>query len=91
MNTAPASRTQSRPADRGFTITELLVVIVIFVLIIGIAIPAFKSMIESSERALAENQLRVGLGSARNAAIQNASADAAEPPGCRNAHAHAAR
>lgn len=65
---------QNRPA---FTITELLVVIVIFVLIVGIAIPAFKSMIESSERALAENQLRVGLSSARNAAIQNASSDAA--------------
>jgi prepilin-type N-terminal cleavage/methylation domain-containing protein len=62
---------------RGFTITELLVVIVIFVLIIGIAIPAFKSMIESSERALAENQLRVGLSAARNAAIQNPAADAA--------------
>jgi prepilin-type N-terminal cleavage/methylation domain-containing protein len=30
---------------RGFTITELLVVIVIFVLVIGIAIPAFTSMV----------------------------------------------
>lgn len=40
-----------RRSSRAFTITELLVVIVIFVLIIGIAIPAFKSMIESSERA----------------------------------------
>jgi len=66
-----------RTVDHGFTITELLVVIVIFVLIIGIAIPAFKSMIESSERALAENQLRVGLSSARNAAIQSPASDAA--------------
>ncbi|MCX5690405.1 MAG: prepilin-type N-terminal cleavage/methylation domain-containing protein, partial [Planctomycetota bacterium] len=77
MSTSPARYQHSRRRERGFTITELLVVIVIFVLIIGIAIPAFKSMIESSERALAENQLRVGLSSARNAAIQNASADAA--------------
>ena len=62
---------------RGFTITELLVVIVLLVLAIGIAIPAFKSMIESSERSLAENQLRVGLSSARDAAIQSPSSDAA--------------
>ena len=62
---------------RGFTITELLVVIVIFVLVIGIAIPAFTSMVQSSERSLAENQLRVGLSSARDAAIQSPASDAA--------------
>ncbi len=68
---------RSSRAPRGFTITELLVVIVIFVLVIGIAIPAFKSMIESSEKSLAENQLRVGLSAARDAAIQSPASDAA--------------
>ena len=66
-----------RLGGRGFTITELLVVIVIFVLMIGMAIPAFKSMIDSSEKSLAENQLRVGLASARDTAIQYPSGDAA--------------
>jgi prepilin-type N-terminal cleavage/methylation domain-containing protein len=64
-------------ARRGFTITELLVVIVIFVLVVGIAIPAFKSMIASTERSLAENQLKVGLAAARDAAIQSPASDAA--------------
>lgn len=65
------------PAARGFTITELLVVIVIFVLVVGIAIPAFKSMIDSTERSLTENQLKVGLSAARDAAIQSPASDAA--------------
>jgi prepilin-type N-terminal cleavage/methylation domain-containing protein len=65
------------PVARGFTITELLVVIVIFVLVVGIAIPAFKSMIDSTERSLTENQLKVGLSAARDAAIQSPASDAA--------------
>ncbi|MFZ4431365.1 MAG: hypothetical protein ACOYPS_13560, partial [Phycisphaerales bacterium] len=68
---------RSSRSGGGFTITELLVVIVIFVLVIGIAIPAFTSMVQSSERSLAENQLRVGLSSARDAAIQSPASDAA--------------
>jgi len=61
----------------GFTIVELLVVIIIVVALLGLSIPAFKSLIESSERSLAENQLRVGLSAARDAAIRSASGDAA--------------
>lgn len=62
---------------RAFTIIELLVVIIIVVVLIGISIPAFRSLIESSERSLAENQLRVGLAAARDAAIQSTGGDAA--------------
>lgn len=62
---------------RAFTITELLVVISIFVLVVGFAVPGFRAMINSSERSLAENQLRVGLSAARDVAIQSPSSDSA--------------
>jgi len=71
------ARPEPFPARAGFTVMELLVVISIFVLVVAGTIPAFKSMIESSEKSLAENQLRVGLSAARDAAIQHPSADAA--------------
>jgi len=61
----------------AFTITELLVVISIIVLLIAIAVPAFSSLIYSSERSLAENQLRVGLSAGRDAAIQSEGGDGA--------------
>ncbi len=64
-------------ARGGFTITELLVVISIFVLVVAFAIPGFRAMINSSERSLAENQLRVALSAARDVAIQSPSSDAA--------------
>lgn len=75
----PASyiSTSKRTFARAFTITELLVVIGIFVLLIGLAVPGFRSMIASTERSLAENQLRVGISSARDAAIQSPTSDAA--------------
>lgn len=65
---------QPRPA---FTIAELLVVIVIVIALIGLTIPAFKNLLQSSERSLAENQLRAGVAAARDAAIQSDSGDGA--------------
>src|SRR4051812_14600321 len=67
----------TRHPRRAFTITEILVVISIIVLMIAIAVPAFSSLIGSSERALAENQLRAGLAAARDAAIQSETGDGA--------------
>lgn len=61
----------------AFTITELLVVIGIIVLLISIAIPAFSSMLQSSERSLAENQLKGAIAAARDAAIRSDAGDAA--------------
>ncbi|MBL8760887.1 MAG: prepilin-type N-terminal cleavage/methylation domain-containing protein [Phycisphaerae bacterium] len=54
---------------RAFTLVELLVVITIFVLLLAIAVPSFSSLIYSSERAQAENQLITGLNQARSAAL----------------------
>jgi prepilin-type N-terminal cleavage/methylation domain-containing protein len=58
---------------RAFTLVELLVVIAIFVLLLAIAVPAFSSMLYSSEQSLAENSLRIGISAARDAAIRGAS------------------
>lgn len=52
----------------GFTITELLVVIVIALLIVTISIPAFTSLLGSSRRSLAENAVRAALVVARDTA-----------------------
>jgi prepilin-type N-terminal cleavage/methylation domain-containing protein len=57
-------------ARRAFTLIELLVVISIFLLLLLIAVPAFSSMLYSSEESLAENGLRTGLAAARDAAAR---------------------
>lgn len=61
----------------AFTITELLVVIGIIALLLAIAVPAFSTLLSSSEKSLAVNQLKQGLAAARDAAIQSPSGDAA--------------
>lgn len=67
-----------RPGSRAFTLTELLVVISIFLLVLTIAVPGFNALMYTSEQAQAENALRVGLRAARDAAQRSTSgADAA--------------
>jgi len=56
---------------RAFTLVELLVVIAIFTLLLAIGVPAFSSMLYSSEQSLAENALRVALSAARDAASRS--------------------
>ncbi|MBX3378222.1 MAG: type II secretion system protein [Phycisphaeraceae bacterium] len=58
-----------RPIRRAFSLVELLVVISIFVLLLALAVPAFSSMLYSSEQALAESSLRVAMNTARNVAV----------------------
>ena len=69
MNSNPRHTLNLRAA--AFTLVELLVVIAIFVLLLAIAVPAFSSMLYSSEQSLADNHLRMGLGAARDAAIRS--------------------
>lgn len=64
-------------ATRAFTLTELLVVITVLVILIAISVPAFRSLLGNSVRTLAENQLRVGLAAARDAAIRSEGGDTA--------------
>lgn len=72
-----ASRMASRTPRRAFTVLELLVVAGILVILLGIAVAVITSVAYSSERSLAENQLRVGMTAARDAAIRSKSGDAA--------------
>ncbi len=62
-------RTTRRPF--AFTLVELLVVISIFVLILAIGVPAFSSLLYSSDQSLAENALKQGLTAARDAAARS--------------------
>ena len=74
----PSSSTQpARVVRRGFTVLELLVVAGILVLLLGIAVAVISNVAYSSERSLAENQLRVGMTAARDAAIRSKHGDAA--------------
>lgn len=54
---------------RAFSLTELLVVLVIIVILLGIAIPAFRSMSQSQEKTASEARLGFALSGARDAAI----------------------
>lgn len=56
---------------RGFTIAELLVVIAILILLLGLAAGSLRSLLASSERSLADQQLRVALGAARDLALRS--------------------
>ncbi len=53
----------------GFTLVEMFVVIAIILIIVALAVPGVNAMVYSSNRALAENSLRVAVGMARDAAI----------------------
>jgi prepilin-type N-terminal cleavage/methylation domain-containing protein len=72
------SRTGGPVRRFAFTLVELLVVISIFVLILAVAVPAFSSMLYSSEQSLAENSVRTAISAARDVALRSpAGTDAA--------------
>ncbi|MBY0309350.1 MAG: prepilin-type N-terminal cleavage/methylation domain-containing protein [Phycisphaerales bacterium] len=53
----------------AFSLTEMLVVLVIIVILLGIAIPAFRSMSQSQEKTASEARLAFALQAARDAAV----------------------
>lgn len=63
--------------QQGFTLTELLVVISLIVLLLAVAVPAFSSMLYSNDRSLADNQLRIAMQNARDAAVRSDGGDTA--------------
>ncbi|MBC7834618.1 MAG: hypothetical protein H7Y88_05895 [Phycisphaerales bacterium] len=55
----------------AFTVIELLVVIIIITLLILVAVPAFRSMMYSSQSALAESLVGAGLKAGHDAALDS--------------------
>lgn len=53
----------------GFTLVEVLVVIVIALILLTISIPAFQTLIQSSDRSLAVNSLQSAVQSAQDIAL----------------------
>jgi prepilin-type N-terminal cleavage/methylation domain-containing protein len=54
---------------RGFTLVEILVVLVIITILLGLALPALRNMLDSQDRIAAESRLGTAVRSARDTAL----------------------
>ena len=66
------SNKNKRSREKGFTLVELLAVIVILAIILVIAVPKIMSVIEDSKKATLESTAKMIASSAEKAKIQNA-------------------
>jgi len=64
------SREGCRPV-RGFTLIELLVTIVVLSILLGLAVPAFRSFMQNDQQWSQTNTLILSLNTARSEAIKN--------------------
>jgi len=64
-----AHATHRRPG--AFTLTELIVVLTVIVIMIAVAIPAFRSIMAGTESSNAETQLRLAFLTGRDAALHS--------------------
>jgi type IV fimbrial biogenesis protein FimT len=58
-----------RPA--GFTLVELMVTIVVLSILLGLAVPAFRSFMQNDQQWAQQNNLLLALNTARSEAIKN--------------------
>jgi type IV fimbrial biogenesis protein FimT len=59
-----------RPA-RGFTLIELLVTIVVLSILLGLAVPAFRSLMQNDQQWVQTSNLVLSLNAARSEAVKN--------------------
>jgi type IV fimbrial biogenesis protein FimT len=59
---------RQRPA--GFTLVELLVTVVVFAILLGLAVPAFRSFMQNDQQWVQTNNLVLALNTARSEAIK---------------------
>ena len=76
------SHPEHRRATGGFTLIELLVTIVVLSILLGLAVPAFRSLMQNDQQWVQQNNLVLSLNAARSEAIKNDM-----PGGCRCAAA----
>lgn len=67
----PTSPHNSRRRVRGFTLTEMLVVISIIILVLALALPSFRFMTGANDVENTANRLSAYIGNARQEAVAN--------------------
>jgi type IV fimbrial biogenesis protein FimT len=63
---------QSAPlSPAGFTLVELLITIVVLSILLGLAVPAFRSLMQNDQQWVQTNNLILSLNAARSESIKN--------------------
>lgn len=68
-STYPLNRSAQHRSD-GFTLVELMVTLAVAAILLGIAVPSFRDMLERNRIAAQSNELLGGLQTARSEAIR---------------------
>ena len=64
-------RPEHRRATGGFTLIEILVTILVLSILLGLAVPAFRSFMQNDQQWVQTNNLLLALNTARSDAIKS--------------------